>query len=49
MELASAAAYADSASDLPLLSSCGHPVAVNPDRRLWKAAQAAGWPVLRFS
>lgn len=49
VELASATAYADSASDLPLLSSCGHPVAVNPDRRLWKAAQAAGWPVLRFS
>lgn len=49
VELAHASAYADSMSDLPLLSACGHPVAVNPDRRLWKAAQSAGWPVLRFS
>jgi HAD superfamily hydrolase (TIGR01490 family) len=49
LDLARASAYADSGSDLPLLSACGHPVAVNPDRRLRKAAATAGWPVVRLS
>lgn len=49
IDLGRAAAYADSGSDLPLLSACGHPVAVNPDRRLREAAESAGWPVLRLS
>ena len=49
MDLSLAAAYADSASDLPLLTACGRPVAVNPDRRLRRAASSAGWPVLRLS
>ena len=48
VDLAGAAAYADSGSDLPLLRACGHPVAVNPDRRLRQAAASAGWPVLRL-
>jgi HAD superfamily hydrolase (TIGR01490 family) len=48
VDLGAAAAYADSASDLPLLRACARPVAVNPDRRLRRAAAAAGWPVLRF-
>lgn len=39
--------YSDSASDLPLLTSVTHPVAVDPDTRLLAHAQAAGWPVLR--
>jgi len=48
VSLGGACAYSDSASDLPLLSACGHPVAVNPDRRLRKAAKAADWPILHF-
>jgi HAD superfamily hydrolase (TIGR01490 family) len=46
IDLGDAFAYADSASDLPLLRVCGHPVAVNPDRVLRRVARAAGWPVL---
>jgi phosphoserine phosphatase len=46
VDLDRAFAYADSASDLPLLRACGHPVAVNPDRALRRVAHAAGWPVL---
>ena len=48
-DLGDASAYSDSASDLPLLSAAGRPVAVNPDRRLRRAAQVAGWPVLRLA
>jgi HAD superfamily hydrolase (TIGR01490 family) len=44
--LRGAFAYADSASDLPLLRACGHPVAVNPDRTLRRVAGRFGWPVL---
>jgi HAD superfamily hydrolase (TIGR01490 family) len=40
--------YSDSASDLPLLEAVGHPVAVNPSRKLLKIAGARGWPVMRF-
>jgi HAD superfamily hydrolase (TIGR01490 family) len=43
-----ATAYGDSASDLDVLSHCGAPVAVNPDRRLLGVARGRGWPVLRF-
>jgi HAD superfamily hydrolase (TIGR01490 family) len=31
-------AYSDSSSDLPMLEAVGHPVAVNPDRRLGRLA-----------
>ena len=48
MELDRAYAYADSLSDLPLLAACGHPVAVNPDRRLRLVAERGGWPILQF-
>ena len=41
-------AYSDSASDLPMLRSVGHPVAVNPDKELLAEAQQQGWQVLRF-
>jgi HAD superfamily hydrolase (TIGR01490 family) len=41
-------AYADSASDVPLLEAVGHPVAVNPDRRLRRVASERGWQVVRF-
>jgi len=47
--LGRAIAYADSGSDLALLRAVRQPVAVNPDRRLTAAADAAQWPVLRFS
>ena len=38
--------YSDSISDLALLTSVTHPVAVDPDARLLAHARAAGWPVL---
>ncbi|MDT0308500.1 HAD family hydrolase [Streptomyces sp. DSM 44917] len=41
-------AYSDSATDLPMLESVGHPHAVNPDRALRREAAARGWPVLTF-
>ncbi len=40
-------AYADHGSDVALLQSVGHPVAVNPKKELLKVAREAGWPVLR--
>jgi HAD superfamily hydrolase (TIGR01490 family) len=49
VDLASAHAYSDSASDVPLLTACGSPVAVNPDRRLRAAARANGWPIIELS
>lgn len=39
-------AYADHGTDLALLQSVGHPVAVNPRPALLEAAQRAGWPIL---
>ena len=47
LDLRLASAYADAASDLPLLTRCGFPCAVNPDRALRAAARDRGWPVLR--
>ncbi|HEX4867438.1 MAG TPA: HAD family hydrolase [Acidimicrobiales bacterium] len=41
-------AYSDSATDIPMLAAVGHPVAVNPDRELARAARARGWQVERF-
>jgi fatty acyl-CoA reductase len=41
--------YADSYYDLPFLCALGHPVAVNPDRRLLAAAYNRKWPIVRFS
>jgi len=42
-------AYADSISDLPILSLVGHPVAVNPDRSLMAVAHRRGWPIVEFN
>jgi len=39
-------AYADSYSDLPMLSVVGHPAAVNADMRLAAVARRHAWPVL---
>lgn len=49
LDLAQCYAYSDSASDLPMLSAVGHPVAVNPDSRLERHARRNGWPVVIFS
>lgn len=46
VDLSAAWSYADSVSDLPLLEACGHPVAVNADRRLRTIAAARGWPII---
>ena len=42
-------AYSDSATDVPMLAAVGHPVAVNPDRELARAAKDRGWMVERFT
>ena len=45
LDLAEAVAYADSASDLPMLEAAGHPVAVNPETKLAAIARRRGWHV----
>jgi len=42
-------AYADHDTDLELLRSVGHPVAVNPRLRLRSEAEREGWPILLSS
>ncbi len=42
-------AYGDSASDLPMLSSVGNPVVVNPDAFLAKTAKEKGWLINSWS
>jgi HAD superfamily hydrolase (TIGR01490 family) len=44
--LGDASFYSDSHNDLPLLERVAHPVAVDPDAELERAARAAGWPVI---
>lgn len=39
-------AYADSMSDLPMLSVVGHPTATNPDLRLRSTALRHDWPIV---
>jgi HAD superfamily hydrolase (TIGR01490 family) len=48
-ELAQCYAYSDSASDLPMLEAVGHPVVVNPDKKLERHARRHGWPIVIFS
>lgn len=48
IDLSESSAYSDSASDVPFLEVVGHPVAVNPDRRLRRVAAERSWRVLRF-
>ena len=48
IDLAQSYFYSDSHRDLPLLEAVGHPVAVNPNRRLARLAAARGWPVMCF-
>jgi phosphoserine phosphatase len=47
-DLAESWAYSDSESDLPMLRTVGHPVAVNPDAELLRVARAEGWQVMTF-
>lgn len=49
LDLGRSWAYSDSATDVPMLSAVGHPVAVNPDRELAKVAKERGWQVEHFS
>lgn len=44
--LSDCAFYSDSIHDLPLLLAVGEPVAVAPDRRLRREAEARGWKIL---
>lgn len=48
LDLTRSYAYGDSANDLPILSTVGHPVAINPDTRLRRRAHQVGWPVREF-
>jgi HAD superfamily hydrolase (TIGR01490 family) len=48
MDLSDCWGYADSHYDTAFLAALGHPVAVNPDRRLRAAALSRQWPVLHF-
>ncbi len=45
LQLTESVAYADSASDLPMLEAVGHPVAVNPETKLAAIARKRGWHV----
>lgn len=45
-KLDDAYAYADSFSDVPLLSAVGHPVAVYPDHDLRRYAAVHQWPIM---
>ncbi len=45
IDLANASAYGDNFADLPMLEAAGHPVAVNPDKKLAREAARRGWPV----
>jgi HAD superfamily hydrolase (TIGR01490 family) len=47
-DLSASYAYGDSLSDLPMLETVGHPVAVNPDPRLRRIARDRRWPVERW-
>jgi len=46
VDLSSSTFYTDSYSDRALMERVGHPVAVNPDRRLAALAHRRGWEVV---
>jgi HAD superfamily hydrolase (TIGR01490 family) len=48
LDLSLCSAYSDSANDLPMLTTVGHPVAVNPDARLKRYARENGWEIRDF-
>lgn len=49
LDLEESVAYADSASDLPMLEAVGFPVAVNPETRLASIARKRGWLVEQWN
>ncbi len=49
IDLSASYAYGDSTHDVPILSLVGNPMAINPDRRLRRHAERAGWPVQEFT
>jgi HAD superfamily hydrolase (TIGR01490 family) len=48
LDLAQCFAYSDSSNDLPMLTTVGHPVAVNPDAKLKRIARENGWEIRDF-
>ncbi|HJT75714.1 MAG TPA: HAD family hydrolase [Gemmataceae bacterium] len=48
IDLGGSFAYADSYSDIPMLECTGQAVAVRPDGRLLRRAQARGWRVVEW-
>jgi hypothetical protein len=48
LDLSRCSAYSDSINDLPMLSTVGHPVAVNPDAALRREARRNDWEVRDF-
>ncbi|SCL63688.1 HAD-superfamily subfamily IB hydrolase, TIGR01490 [Micromonospora citrea] len=48
LDLARCTAYSDSCNDLPMLSTVGRAVAVNPDAALFREARQRGWQVRDF-
>src|SRR5262245_10297663 len=48
IDLTRSYAYSDSITDLPMLEVVGHPVVVNPDRDLLRAAREREWEVRHF-
>jgi HAD superfamily hydrolase (TIGR01490 family) len=48
LDLSQCSAYSDSHNDLPMLTTVGHPVAVNPDAKLKAIARRNGWEIRDF-
>lgn len=48
IDLEASYAYSDSVTDIPMLETVGHPVVVNPDRDLLRAAKEREWEVRWF-
>lgn len=48
LDLPNSFAYSDSVTDVPMLETVGHPVAVNPDKGLLKVATERGWEIRVF-
>ena len=48
LDLEQCSAYSNSSNDLPMLTTVGHPVAVNPDAHLKRIARERGWDVRDF-
>jgi phosphoserine phosphatase len=49
IDLEGSYAYTDSVTDIPMLETVGHPVAVNPDKDLLKLAREREWDVRVFA